>query len=100
MLATLLAPSDPSPSPVCLYVLQLRAEYVGVMSRVLAGHFKTYLVALEKMVSPVAGPTDVLGLVDNSSSSSMVAGGVNTMMSLFTKAVTKPNAVSNWCAGH
>lgn len=63
------------------------------MSKILAGHFKTYLVALEKMVSPVAGPTDVLGVADTSSSN-VVTGGVNTMMSLFTKAVNKPNTVS------
>lgn len=35
--------------------LQLRAEYVGVMARVLPGQFKTYLAALEKMEAPVAG---------------------------------------------
>lgn len=74
--------------------LQLRNEYVGIMSRVLAGHFKTYLVSLEKMVSPAAGPADVLGVADTSSSN-VVTGGVNTMMSLFSKAVTtRPNAVS------
>jgi hypothetical protein len=53
------------------------------MSRVLAGHFKTYLVALEKMVSPVAGPGDVLGVTEAASTG--VTGGVNSMMSLFGK---------------
>lgn len=44
-----------TPLLLLLLPLQLRAEYVGVMARVLAGHFKTYLAALEKMVAPVAG---------------------------------------------
>jgi hypothetical protein len=35
--------------------VQLRAEYIGVMARVLSGHFKTYLAALEKMAAAVAG---------------------------------------------
>lgn len=41
----------------CLHAVavQLRAEYIGVMSRVLSGHFKTYLAALEKMEAAVAG---------------------------------------------
>lgn len=55
------------------------------MSKVLGGHFKTYLVALEKMVSPVAGPGDVLGVTEAASTG--VAGGVNSMMSLFGKTV-------------
>jgi hypothetical protein len=48
---------NPANMPLLLLLppLQLRAEYVGVMARVLAGHFKTYLAALEKMVAPVAG---------------------------------------------
>eukprot|EP00878_Enallax_costatus_P046112 GHUV01055712.1.p1 GENE.GHUV01055712.1~~GHUV01055712.1.p1 ORF type:complete len:334 (+),score=102.12 GHUV01055712.1:379-1380(+) len=79
--------------PFCaLLSVQLRNEYIGIMSKVLAGHLRTYLVSLEKMVSPVAGPTDVLGVADTSSSN-VVTGGVNTMMSLFSKAVTsRPNA--------
>jgi hypothetical protein len=36
-------------------VVQLRTEYIGVMARVLSGHFKTYLAALEKMEAAVAG---------------------------------------------
>jgi hypothetical protein len=35
--------------------VQLRTEYIGVMARVLSGHFKTYLAALEKMEAAVAG---------------------------------------------
>lgn len=71
--------------------VQLCSEYIGVMSKILSGHFRTYLVALEKMVSPVAGPADVLGVPESPSSgvagvASGVASGVGSMMSLFTKA--------------
>jgi hypothetical protein len=67
--------------------MQLRAEYVSVMSRVLAGHFKTYLSALERMVQPVAGQADVLGLAEAPGGAmGSVASGVGGMMSLFTKA--------------
>lgn len=68
-------------------MLQLRAEYVSVMSRVLAGHFKTYLGALERMVTPAAGQADVLGLAEAPSGAmGSVASGVGGMMSLFSKA--------------
>jgi hypothetical protein len=57
------------------------------MSRVLAGHFKTYLSALERMVQPVAGQSDVLGLAEAPGGAmGSVASGVGGMMSLFTKA--------------
>uniref|UniRef100_A0A383VE33 Uncharacterized protein n=1 Tax=Tetradesmus obliquus TaxID=3088 RepID=A0A383VE33_TETOB len=66
---------------------ELRAEYVSVMSRVLAGHFKTYLGALERMVTPAAGQADVLGLAEAPSGAmGSVASGVGGMMSLFSKA--------------
>jgi hypothetical protein len=57
------------------------------MSRVLAGHFKTYLSALERMVQPVAGQADVLGLAEAPGGAmGSVASGVGGMMSLFSKA--------------
>jgi hypothetical protein len=36
---------------------------VSVISRVLAGHFKTYLSAMEKMAAPIADQGDVLGVL-------------------------------------
>jgi hypothetical protein len=59
----------------CCCPSQLRTEYIGVMGRVLSGHFKTYLAALEKMEAPVAG-TDTCTVVDK--------GGASTSFSSST----------------
>ncbi|KAG2482867.1 hypothetical protein HYH03_018212 [Edaphochlamys debaryana] len=40
---------------------EIRAEYVSVLSKILASHFRTYLGAMEKMQASVAGAGDVLG---------------------------------------
>lgn len=86
------------PSLLSLAHTQLRAEYVSVVSKVLASHFKTYLSAMEKMVSPVAGQGDVLGVAPDSgagaSSLAQFGGGVLGAMGLFGAAKGRPTSVS------
>lgn len=88
---------------------QLRAEYVSVVSRVLAAHFRTYLSAMEKMVAPVAGQGDVLGvppeLAGAAGAMGQFGGSVMSAMSgamgLFGKAQGRATSVSKggWGAG-
>lgn len=61
---------------------ELRTEYVGVLSRILAAHFKTYLGSMEKMQLAVAGPTDVIGAPDAAGGA---AGASAAVLSLFGK---------------
>ena len=55
-----------------------------MVGRVLAAHFKTYLSAMEKMVSPVAGQGDVLGVLPDGgggAGAGAFGGGVMAAMS-------------------
>lgn len=60
---------------------------MGVVSKILAAHFKTYLSAMEKMQSDVAGQADVLGAPEGGGASGAVLG-------LFGKSSSRATTVS------
>lgn len=57
---------------------EVKSEYISVMSRILAAHFRTYLTGMEKMVVAVAHQADVLGVADPNSQSASSSAGVLT----------------------
>ncbi len=65
---------------------QIRNEYVGVLSRILSSHFKTYLGAMDKMHAAVAGQGDVLGAPEG-------GGAAAGLSSLFAKSAARPTTV-------
>lgn len=74
---------------------QLHTEYVSLMSRVYAAHFKTYLGAMEKMQVSCAGPGDLLGAADSGAAASMAS-----VMAMFGgKQQGKASLVSGWVWG-
>lgn len=93
-------------TPRCRRPAQVRSEYVSVLSKVLAAHFKTYLAAIEKLQVSCAGTSDVLGVPDApagvAGSVAGVAAGVgSSMLSMFSKATggntQRARPVSAWC---
>lgn len=69
---------------------QIRNEYVAIMSRIYAAHFRTYLSAMERMHAVVATQADTLGGGDSA------GGGPTNVLSLFRKdAGTRPTTVRN-----
>lgn len=58
--------------------LQVRSEYVSVLGKIYASHFRSYLSSMERMQQAVASQTDVIGLAD-------APTGVNNVLSLFGK---------------
>lgn len=57
---------------------EVQSEYVGVLSKILSQHFRTYLASMEKMQSALASQTDLLGAPDAG------IGGVN-VLAMFSK---------------
>jgi hypothetical protein len=68
--------------------LQLRTEYVSVLSKVYASHFRTYLSAMEKLQSVVATQNDLLGTQEASGAS------MGSVMAIFGKQQGKVTTVS------
>ncbi|KAG1668944.1 hypothetical protein FOA52_000988 [Chlamydomonas sp. UWO 241] len=68
---------------------EIRAEYMSVMSRILAAHFRMYLVSMEKLQTAVACESDVIGVIHTDSST------VSKISGLFQKATrdTTPERV-------
>ncbi|KAG2445494.1 hypothetical protein HXX76_000110 [Chlamydomonas incerta] len=72
--------------------MEIRSEYVSVLSKILASHFRTYLGAMEKMQTAVAGPNDVLGAPESS-------GGGGGLGSLFGKGAARPTTEATFSLG-
>ncbi|GAX77086.1 hypothetical protein CEUSTIGMA_g4532.t1 [Chlamydomonas eustigma] len=64
--------------------IEIRNEYMAVMSRILSSHFRTYLSGLEKMQTAIALQCDVLGVSDQGASSGV--SGVSVLTGLFHKS--------------
>mmetsp|Transcript_35681 Transcript_35681/g.90202 ORF Transcript_35681/g.90202 Transcript_35681/m.90202 type:complete len:761 (-) Transcript_35681:796-3078(-) len=60
--------------------LEIRAEYVAIMSKIYATHFRTYLGAMEKMQAALATQADTLGGGDSGA-----GGAAANVLSLFKK---------------
>jgi hypothetical protein len=77
------------------------------VSRVLAAHFKTYLLAMEKMAAPVAGQGDVLGVLPEGAGGGGAMGqfggsvmsAMSGAMGLFGKAQGRATSVSSQGSG-
>ena len=54
---------------------QLRAEYLGVVSRVTAAHFRAYLAAMERLAAPPATPADVIGVPPDAAAAAAAGAG-------------------------
>ena len=67
-------------------LLQIRSEYVSVLSKIMAAQFKIYLGAMEKMQMAVATQVDVLGAPEG-------AGAGAGMLSLFNKGSARVTTV-------
>ncbi|KXZ50200.1 hypothetical protein GPECTOR_17g837 [Gonium pectorale] len=75
--------------------MEIRSEYVNVLSRILASHFRTYLGAMEKMQAAVAGPTDVLGAPEAGAS----GGGGAGLGALFGKTAVRATTEATFSLG-
>lgn len=64
---------------------QIRGEYVSILSKIYASHFRTYLGSMEKMQAPVAGQADLLGLAGEAG-----GGPAVNVLSLFKKDAGAP----------
>ena len=79
---------------VLLSLVQLRAEYMSVLSKVYASHFRTYLSAMEKMQSAVATQNDLLGTQEASGAS------MGSVMAIFGKQQGKVTTVGSYRVVH
>ncbi|GLC44043.1 hypothetical protein PLESTB_000222700 [Pleodorina starrii] len=71
---------------------EIRNEYVSVLSRILASHFRTYQSAMEKMQAAVAGSADVLGAPEG-------GGGGAGITALFGKAAARATTEATFSLG-
>ncbi|GIL58131.1 hypothetical protein Vafri_12985 [Volvox africanus] len=71
---------------------EIRNEYVSVLSRILASHFRTYQNAMEKMQAAVAGAADVLGAPES-------GGGGAGITALFGKGASRATTEATFSLG-
>jgi hypothetical protein len=67
----------------------VRSEYVSVLGKIYASHFRSYLSSMERMQQAVASQTDVIGLAD-------APTGVNNVLSLFGKTQVRAADMLVW----
>ncbi len=65
----------------------MRSEYVSVLGKIYASHFRSYLSSMERMQQSVASQTDVIGVADAPS-------GVNNVLSLFGKTQVREDSAA------